>query len=340
MDTQRPFLHAATAATLLAAALLASACSPGRAVESPGRPSGAQSSITAPPSTPHRNGGLVFSRAVPSATDGSPLHAVVRGVSVQGVVGPVVVRDAAYRAAPSWAPDGLSFAFLGAHGISVRSEHDTRLIVACHPQTCSGLGAPSWSPTASSIAFSGQIDGDEGLFQVAPEGGEPTPIVSNLVVAGAPAWSPDGAQLAAIVAEGGTASLQILDAESGHVQRTIELPGLDLGEAVTWSPDGASLAVEVTGSEQGEHQGIYLVAFDGTDPQLLTACPDADCVDLVPSFSPDGMSVVFTRGRCDEPGSDCFVGDVWVIRTDGGNAHALTHGPGLDCCAAWRPLPS
>ena len=331
--------RSSTLAKMLATAMLFSACSSAPAVESLG---GSTAAVVPPSSTPvqlPRNGAVLFSRAIPPSIDGLPIDAVIQEVDREGAVGSVLVQGAAYRAAPSWAPDGREFAFLGSHGISVRHAGDTRLLVACHPQACSGLGAPSWSPTDSSIAFFGEIDGEEGLFQVSPDSGQPSSIASGLAVRGAPAWSPDGTQLAAIVTEGRSTNLQILDAGSGQVHRTIDVPGLDLGEAVAWSPDGATLAFEVTGSEQGEHQGIYLLTLDGADTRLLTACPDAGCVDLIPSFSPDGTSVVFTRARCDEPGSDCFVGDVWTIRTDGGGAHALTQGSDLDCCAAWRPIP-
>ncbi len=323
----------------VAVLLFVSACSPGSRVESPDG-SDATTPSTATITAPHRNGGLAFSRAVPSAVDGSLLDAVLRELDVDGGVGPVLVRDAAYRTALSWAPDGAAFAFLGPHGISVRRARSTRLVVACHPSACSGLGPPSWSPDGSTIAFAGDLAGDEGVFRVSPEGGPPSPIATDLAVLGGPAWSPASDQLAVIASAGQARSLQILDADSGHVERTIDLPGMRLGASVAWSPAGDRLALEVVGSGQGEHQGIYLVALDGSDAQALTTCPDAACVDLAPSFSPDGRWVVFTRARCDEPGSDCFVGDVWVVGVDGSGARALTEGPGLDCCAAWRSLPS
>lgn len=332
-------------AAIVMAALLVSACSPGR-VESPDRADTASSSRTPPtPPTPvlHRNGGLAFSRAVASSVDGSLPDAVLREVDVHGAVGPVLTRGAAYRTALSWAPDGLAFAFLAAHGISVRREDDTRLVVSCHPSACSGLGPPAWSPDGSTIAFAGDLDGDEGLFQVSPQGGPSSPIATGFAVLGAPAWSPAGDQLAMIVADEPTAaaarSLTVIEADSGQVQRTIDLPGMQLGASVAWSPLGDRFALEVVGSGQGEHQGIYLVALDGSDVRALTVCPDAGCVDLSPSFSPDGRSVVFTRARCDEPGSDCFVGDVWLIGVDGEDPRALTRGAGLDCCGAWRSLP-
>ena len=318
--------------TALSAASLGAACS-----SDPGAGQSQGPSPSPLPAPVARNGGVVFSRAVASSVEGVPLDAVVREVDVQGTVGEVLVRGAAYRAAPSWAPDGRAFAFLGAHGISIHDGRGSRLVAACHPSNCMGLGSPAWAPDGSSIAFAGDIDGEEGLFRVPASGGEPTAITTGLGVRGAPAWSPDARSLAVIATEGGTASLQILDVGSGQVRDTVALPGSDLGEAVAWSPDGAQLAVEVVGSDQGEHAGIYLVDLHGSDVKMLSTCRDDGCADLGPSFSPDGAFVAFTRARCDEPGSDCFVGDVWVIRTDGGDAHSLTEGIGLDCCAAWRP---
>jgi Tol biopolymer transport system component len=330
--------HSVSFVVVTAAALILSACSSGSRVESPDGSDATPSRATS--TTPRRNGGLAFSRAAPPSVDGSLFDAVLREVDADGGVGPMLVRGATYRTALSWAPDGASFAFLGPHGISVRRAHSSRLVVPCHPSACSGLGPPSWSPDGSTIAFAGDLAGDEGVFGVSPEGGPPSPIATDLAVLGTPAWSPAGDQLAVIASAGQARSLQILDADSGNVERTTDLPGMRLGASVAWSPAGDRLALDVVGSGQGDHQGIYLVALDGSAAQALTVCPDAGCVDLAPSFSPDGRWVAFTRARCDEPGSDCFVGDVWVVGVDGADAHALTDGPELDCCAAWRSLPS
>jgi Tol biopolymer transport system component len=326
--------------TALLSALALVGCSQGPGGQGP--TGGSATGATSPPpasataTAPAReNGDLVFSRAVTSATDGLPVEAVIRRLSDRGSVGRVLAEGASYRSAPSWSPEGRAFAYVGDHGIWVWRPAGSTLVASCHPSACSGSGPPAWSPSGSAIAFAGEREGLEGLFEVSAGGGQVRAIATDLTVRGAPAWSPDAASIAVIAVRGGSAGIEILDARSGQVQEQITLPALEVGEAIAWSPDGAMFAIEAEGSSAG---GIYLVARDGSDPRLLSACPDDGCTDLAPAFSPDGRWLVFTRARCDEPGSDCFVGDVWVVAVDGGAAHAFTRGTDLDCCAAWGPL--
>jgi hypothetical protein len=326
-------------AIVLATAL--AACSHGGAISetTDAPPAGQPSSPVAGPTVVQPsagNGALVFSRAAPPSVDGVLVDAALRRSDDEGTVGRVVVEHATYRTAASWSPVGDAFAYLGERGIWVWHAGGSVLVAPCHPGSCAGYGPPSWSPTGDAIAFGGDRDGSPGLFQISPDGDD-LHAIADIEILGAPTWSPDGSAIATIAADR-AATIQILDATSGDTTRTLDLGALRAGESLAWSPDGSVLAVEVDGSDGGDHEGIYLVALDGSAPTLLSACPGEGCADLTPAFSPDGRWVVFTRARCDEPGSDCFVGDVWVISAQGGQAQALTHGPDLDCCAAWQPL--
>jgi dipeptidyl aminopeptidase/acylaminoacyl peptidase len=327
-------------AIVLAAAL--AACSHGEAIsETTEAPEvGQRASAVASPSVVEPaagNGAIVFSRAAPSSVDGLPIDAVLRRSDDEGTVGRVVVEHATYRSAASWSPSGDAFAYLGNRGIWVWHAGDSALVAPCHPGSCVGYGPPSWSPTGDAIAFGGDRDGASSLFLTSPDGDD-LHAIADIEILGAPTWSPDGSRIAIIASVEGTATIQILDAVSGDTTRTLDLADLRAGEALAWSPDGSALAVEVVGSDRGDHEGIYLMDLDGSAPTLLSACRSEGCADLTPAFSPDGRWVVFTRARCDEPGSDCFVGDLWVVPAQGGQAHALTQGPDLDCCAAWQPL--
>lgn len=326
--------------TLVAFCVMAAACSRSTSVAREPVPAPSASSSVAVPTdsaAPDGDGSLVFSRATPEG-EGQPVEATLRRLSEQGAVGEVVVEHATYRSAPSWSPKGDAFAYRSRDGISLWRHGGSSLLARCRPSTCAGYGPPAWSPSGSAIAFGGDRDGVPVIFTVPVDGGEPA-VLADLQIRGAPAWSPAGAEMAVIATDGEDATILVLSVASGQVQRSLDLAGLPIGEALAWSAAGSTLAFEVQGSSQGDPAGIYLTQLDPADPRLLTSCPGEGCQDLAPAFSPDGRSVVFTRARCDDPGSDCFVGDVWAIPTDGGPAHALTRGPALDCCAAWMPSP-
>ena len=235
---------------------------------------------------------------------------------------------AAYRTAPSWAPDGTRVRV-------PRSPRDQR---ASRSQHAARRAVPSVGllGARTSVVVTRRLD---HRVRGRPRWRRRGCSVSHLK-AGHPARSPPispswvrrhglptGDQRRGDrwrrVRPGASRSSMPLPARS---QRTIDLPGMRLGGI------GGLVARQATGSRSRwwgpvkvNTQGIYLVALDGSAAHALTVCPDAGCVDLAPSFSPDGRWVAFTRARCDEPGSDCFVGDVWVVGVDGGRrpcAHA------------------
>jgi TolB protein len=63
---------------------------------------------------------------------------------------------------------------------------------------------------------------------------------------------------------------------------------------------------------------------DGTDVRQLTALTDGSFIDA-PAWSPDGKQIIFVLA----PSPD-FIGQLWVMNTDGSNRHRLfTDGPGF-----------
>jgi len=58
---------------------------------------------------------------------------------------------------------------------------------------------------------------------------------------GGPAWSPDGSRIALIgVVKDGGSEIQVVNLDTGQVEETVALPGLERGSyhPLTWSPDG------------------------------------------------------------------------------------------------------
>ena len=318
----------------LAVMVMVSACS---STAVPSRPSTSSGAPTSPAAL-RTAGDLAFSRAAKPGADGQVPEAMLRLLDPDGTIGSVLVEGAAYRSAPTWSPDGKSLATVGPGGLFLWTEGaGVTTLAGCPPASCDGYGPPAWSPDGSAIAFAGSRGGTEGIFTVAAGGGKPELLAGDLSLRGSPAWSPAGDSIAVIEQRGGPARILLVDPASGETRSEVDVPDLQIGEAVAWSPDGAWLAVEGRRTTAPHESGIFLIRPDGSGLELLTACPDDGCTDLAPSWSPDARSVAFTRGRCDEPGSDCFVGDVWIVRVADGRARPLTQGDPLDCCTAWRP---
>lgn len=165
---------------------------------------------------------------------------------------------------------------------------------------------------------------------------DPQLVLSGLFLAG-PVWSQNGDELAVLSERkvGGSLikRIEVIDAETGEIRQSLQPEDFELQTSLSWSPTGHLFAASALGP-RGE--GVYLISSRG-EPTLLTKCGDSTCLDSNPTWSPDGRQILFTRGDCTEPGSDCFSGDVRRIPLRGGPSRAVTAGPSLDCCAAWQP---
>lgn len=284
------------------------------------------------------NGAIAFIRSVPdpSSSDGVvPTASLV----LLPVGGEPQVLDEVATAPPAWSPDGSTLAYLGRGGLWLLAQgEEPRRLTRCLPATCSGDGAPGWSPDGRSVVFQSDRDGGSGLWTVSTTEGEPRLLARGLTVRGSPSWSPDGSTIAVITTVDGAVEklVALVDAMSGEVRNTLEPEAIRLGDTVAWSPNGELLLV--VGAASGDGEGVYTMRADGSDLRSLTSCSGADCVDVFPAWSPDGTRVLFTRGRCDALGSDCYSGDLFEISAGGGRPEQLTGGPSLDCCAAWQPV--
>jgi Tol biopolymer transport system component len=197
---------------------------------------------------------------------------------------------------------------------------------------------PAWSPDGTRIAFRrGRTDEPGGLMNriyladvdgsnvrtiYEGSGGEPGG-------AGAPAWSPDGSQIAFAEIDG----LRVMEADGSGVRLVV--PNEEIHDCYatepSWSPYGTRIAFAARCS--GGDLGIFLVRTDGSDLRQLTGKVVVDgsglsdtppYLDSYPAWSPDGSRIAFVR-RLEQP--PLAPASIYVMEADGSDATKVSDAP-------------
>ena len=95
----------------------------------------------------------------------------------------------------------------------------------------------------------------------------------------------------------------------------------------SWNPEGDSLVMATLADG---YWGLWKGDVDDDSSFVPIHQPAADC--LRPSYSSDGEWILFQEGT---PGDF----DIWLIRTDGSEAHAVVSSDGDDIHPCWGPFP-
>jgi M6 family metalloprotease-like protein len=222
--------------------------------------------------------------------------------------------------------------------------------------------------------FSGQIAYVRGhgnaadIYVIEPGDAAPRNLSNTRGSDTAPAWSPDGSQIAFASQRAGTDDIYVMDADGTNVRQLTF--GME-AHFPSWSPDGTEIAFMGVAPDDSINLDVWIVAVDGGEPRRLTT--DAR-VDSHPDWSPDGTKIVFTSDRdlyfnlytigvdgsnetrlTDAAANDHypdwspdggwivferhsdFDGDIFVVDADGTNARNLTNHPGWDAEPVWSP---
>lgn len=146
------------------------------------------------------------------------------------------------------------------------------------------LMSPAWSPDGHSLAYVSFEGGVSSIYVQDLATGQRVRVSARAGINGAPAFSPDGSQLAiALSRRDGNVDVYVLTLATQQLTRLTDSPAIDTEPS--WSPDGRSLYFT---SDRGGGPQVYRVPLAGGAAQRITFEGN---YNARPRISPDGRSL-------------------------------------------------
>ena len=181
-------------------------------------------------------------------------------------------------------------------------------------------GAPSLSPDAAMVAYvalpSGQRNTAIMVQTTDPSPPrqltQPPPGADDM----APAWSPNGRELAFLrIRAGQDCAVMVQPANGGGVGRRVGRCDPDNRPGFDWTPDGRGLIFSSRGT-LGDDRGLRVLDLASGAWKPIEYAASASDIDASPKYSPDGRWIVFVRNPP--------FGDFWRLPAMGGTAMRLS----------------
>ncbi|MDA0977583.1 MAG: Tol-Pal system beta propeller repeat protein TolB, partial [Proteobacteria bacterium] len=148
----------------------------------------------------------------------------------------------------------------------------------------------TWSPDGEMVAYvSFEKDGRPAIYLHEIASGNRQILTSFSGLNGAPAFSPDGKELALVLSKDGNPDIYILDLQTRRLRRITRHYGIDTEPS--WTPDGKAL---IFTSNRGGKPQIYQIRLSDFQIQRLTFEGD---YNAKASLLRDGSGLVFVHRR-------------------------------------------
>jgi len=225
---------------------------------------------------------------------------------------------------PAWAPDRKRILF-SAHSSDRLNIYLFDLVKKEIEIISSFRGlnfAPCWSPDGAKLCLCLTKDGNAEIYLLDLKTEKLNRLTYNKAIDTSPAFSPNSREITFVSDRAGNPQIYVMDMHGGNIRRLTFHGNYNTSPA--WSPRGDIIAY--VSREADNSQQVYVTDPYDFSPVKLTSSGNNE----EPSFSPDGLHIVFSSNR-----SGTY--ELYTMNWDGSRLRKLTGGV-TATAPDWSPI--